>query len=62
VADWWLGRARVVAGETAAAAPAKTIVRTKMRTASFIVGNLWWIQIGGRQASRLVGMILCRSI
>jgi hypothetical protein len=44
VADWWLGTAGadldVVA---AAAAPATTTDRAKMRIASFIVGNLLWI-------------------
>jgi hypothetical protein len=48
VADWWLEMVRVVAGETeAAAAPTKTIVRAKMRRASFIVGNLSWIWMAG---------------
>ena len=60
VADWWLGIMEVE-GETAAATPVKTIVRTKMRTASFIVGNLWWISSGGRRASRLVMMVPCES-
>jgi len=41
VADRRLGTACAVAGETeAAAALAKTMVSAKMRTASFIVGNL----------------------
>jgi len=44
VADWWLGMALVVGDETeAAAAPATTTDRAKMRIASFIVGNLLWI-------------------
>jgi hypothetical protein len=41
VADWWLGRAREEVEEReAAAAPARTMDRAKMRTASFMVGNL----------------------
>jgi hypothetical protein len=39
---------RMVAGETeAAAAPTKTIVRVKMRRASFIAGNLSGDRIAG---------------
>jgi hypothetical protein len=40
VADRWLATGRVVEVETeAAATPAKTTDKAKMRTASFIVGN-----------------------
>jgi hypothetical protein len=40
VADWWLGTTGVVLGVTAAAAaPATTTDRTKMRKASFMIGN-----------------------
>jgi hypothetical protein len=39
VADWWLGMITVLEVE-AAAAPATTTNRAKMRMASFIVGNL----------------------
>jgi len=50
VADWWLGKAGAVLGVTAAAAaPATTRDSAKIRIASFIVGNLWWIQIGRRR-------------
>jgi hypothetical protein len=38
VADWWLGMATVLEVE-AAAAPATTTNRAKMRMASFIFGN-----------------------
>jgi hypothetical protein len=38
VADWWLGMATVLEVE-AAAAPATTTNRAKMRMVSFIVGN-----------------------
>jgi len=42
VADWRLAITRVVEEETdAAATPAKTIDRAKMRIASFIFGNLF---------------------
>jgi hypothetical protein len=41
LADWWLGTAEAVLGVVAAAAtPATTANRAKMRMASFIVGNL----------------------
>jgi hypothetical protein len=41
VADWWLGMAGVVLGVTAAAAaPATTTDRAKIRIANFIVSNL----------------------
>jgi hypothetical protein len=44
VADWWLAMGFAVLGVVAAAAaPATTTVRAKMRMASFIIGNLWWI-------------------
>jgi hypothetical protein len=44
VADWWLVTGGAVLGVVAAAAaPATTMVRAKMRMASFIEGNLWWI-------------------
>jgi hypothetical protein len=40
VADWWLGTAWVVLGARAAAAPpATTTERAKMRMMCFIVGN-----------------------
>jgi hypothetical protein len=40
MAAWWLGIAREDELETeAAATPAKTMDRAKMRTASFMVGN-----------------------
>jgi hypothetical protein len=40
VADWWLGTAGAFLGVTAAAAaPATTTDRAKMRIACFIVGN-----------------------
>jgi hypothetical protein len=40
VADWWLGRIFGVEEETdAAAAPAKTMERAKMRMASFMVSS-----------------------
>ena len=40
VADWWLGMVDAVLGVVAAAAaPATTMVRAKMRIASFMVGN-----------------------
>jgi hypothetical protein len=49
VADWWLMTGFAVAEETEAAAmPAKTSDRTKMRAASFIVGNLSMIRTEGR--------------
>jgi hypothetical protein len=52
VADWWLAMGGAVLGVVAAAAtPAATIVRTKMRSASFIGGNLWWIWIGRKHIS-----------
>jgi hypothetical protein len=35
----------------AAAAPAATTIRAKMRMASFIEGNLWWIRIGRKHIS-----------
>lgn len=54
VADWWLGTAGVVLGVTAAAAaPTTTRDSAKMRTASFIVGNLFWIFIDRRCVSCL---------
>jgi hypothetical protein len=52
VADWWLGMAGLVVDETeAAATPAKTTERAKMRMASFIVGNPSWLRIGRRRVS-----------
>jgi hypothetical protein len=40
VADWWLGRARAVEFDMeAAATPAKTTEKAKMRMASFMIGN-----------------------
>jgi hypothetical protein len=48
VADWWLGMALVVDDETAAAAPpAMTTDRAKMRMASFIVGNSMRFELPG---------------
>jgi hypothetical protein len=35
----------------AAAAPATITVRAKMRMASFIIGNLWWILLGRKYIS-----------
>jgi hypothetical protein len=46
-----------VEGETAAATPAKTMVSTKMRIASFIVGNPSWNRIGGKLVFLLLKMI-----
>jgi hypothetical protein len=44
VADWWLARTfEGVEERVAAAAPAKTTQRAKMRRASFMIGNLFWI-------------------
>jgi hypothetical protein len=44
VADWWLAMGGAVLDvAVAAAAPATTMVRAKMRMASFIGGNLRWI-------------------
>jgi hypothetical protein len=41
VADWWLAMGCAVLGVVAAAAAPATIrVKAKMRTASFIIGNL----------------------
>jgi hypothetical protein len=40
VADWCLRRALVLEEKEAAATPAKTTERAKIRMASFIVGNL----------------------
>jgi hypothetical protein len=41
VADWWLAKTRELDDESeAAAAPAKTTDRAKIRMASFIVGYL----------------------
>jgi hypothetical protein len=52
VADWWLAMGCAVLGVVAAAAaPAATTIRAKMRMASFIEGNLWWIQIGRKHIS-----------
>jgi hypothetical protein len=46
VADWWLAIGCEVLGVVAAAAaPAAITVRAKIRMASFIIGNLWWIWI-----------------
>ena len=46
VADWWLAMGVVLGVVAAAAAPATTTVRAKMRMASFIGGYLWWILLG----------------
>jgi len=43
VADWWLATGGAVLGMAAAAAPATTMVKAKMRMTSFIFGNLRWI-------------------
>jgi hypothetical protein len=50
VADWWLGRATVEVLDVAAAAatPATTTDRAKIRMASFIVGTFSKIQIDRR--------------
>jgi hypothetical protein len=49
VADWWLARGLAVEEETeAAAAPARTRVRAKMRMTSFMIGNLFGIELTGR--------------
>jgi len=41
VADWWLGKAGAVFGETVAAAAAERTSETaKRRMASFMIGNL----------------------
>jgi hypothetical protein len=41
VADWWLGKAGAVLGETVAAAAAERTSETaKRRMASFMIGNL----------------------
>jgi hypothetical protein len=46
VVAWWLGRMRALEDETeAAAAPATTTDRAKMRIASFIVSNLTVINL-----------------
>jgi len=46
VADWWLANTRELEDESeAAAAPAKTTERAKIRIASFIVGYLSEFQI-----------------
>lgn len=47
VADWWLGMAVLLEGETAAAAaPATTTERAKMRTTSFINDYLGYLKFG----------------
>jgi hypothetical protein len=52
VADWWLAMGGAVLGVVAAAAPpATTMVRAKMRMASFIISNLQWIWIGRKHIS-----------
>ena len=44
VTDWWLATSGAVLGVVAAAAaPAATTDRAKIRMASLITGNLWWI-------------------
>jgi hypothetical protein len=49
VADWWLGKAGATLEVVeAAATPATTTDRAKMRIASFIFGNLLRIQIDRR--------------
>jgi hypothetical protein len=48
VADWWLAMTGAVLGVTAAAAaPATTTDRAKIRMASFIVGNLCGFRLTG---------------
>lgn len=48
VADWWLARTLGALEErAAAAAPANTTDRAKMRMASFMIGNLFWIGLEG---------------
>ena len=49
VADWWLGMAGLLDGDTAAAAaPATTTDRAKMRTTSFIIDYLGYLRSGLR--------------
>jgi hypothetical protein len=44
VADWWLAMGGAVLGVVAAAAkPATTMDKAKMRMTSLMAGNLWWI-------------------
>jgi hypothetical protein len=50
VADWWLGRAGAALGVVAAAAaPATTTDRAKMRMTDFMIVNPWWTQIDRRR-------------
>lgn len=59
VADWWLGSACVVEDENeAAAAPATTTDSAKMRMASFISSNLFWLSIDRRRVSLHTGMVV----
>jgi len=52
VADWWLGTTGAVLGATAAAAaPATTTDRAKMRMTCFIVGNPLAIWIDRKRIS-----------
>ena len=47
VADWWLRMVGAVLGVVAAAAkPATTMDKAKMRMTSLMAGNLWWILFG----------------